>query len=699
MHASVWFILSAGLIFGAFEAPSAAPTRYPADFFVAPSGNDTLDGRSPVVRGRSGPFATVQRAQQAVRDLRRREPGRTRPIVVQIAGGTYTLGEPLVFTPEDSGTESAPTIYRAAPGATPVLTGGRRITGWTEVAPGRWRVTLPEVAAGTWRFGQLYVNGERRRRPRLPRSGWFFVEAEVPPSEPNRERGYDGFRFRAGDIRPDWYNLQDVEVLPVHIWTMSRFRIAHVDASERVVRFAGHTPGTHSWTRIPAGHRYLIENVREALTEPGEWYLDTRTGELTYLPLPGEDPGRTEAIAPVLETLLRLEGNVERRQWVQHLQFHELTFAHAGWVTPLQGQSFPQAEANLSAAITAQGARDCVFERCRVTQVGGYGIELGAGCKRCQIVRCELTDLGAGGIRIGEMAYREDPEAVASHNRVERCRIAHGGRIHSAGIGVWIGHAPYNQIVRNEIYDFYYTGVSVGWSWGYGSSHSHHNLIERNHIYQIGQGVLSDMGGIYTLGVSPGMVLRGNIIHDVEAFDYGGWGIYFDEGTTGALAEYNLVYRTKDSGFHQHYGKENRVVNNIFAFGREAQIKRSRAEAHRSFTFERNIIVWKKDAPLLGGQWQDDRFLLDYNLYWPVDGQPVRFLEWTFEQWQARGQDRHSLIADPGFVNPEAADFRLRPGSPAKKIGFQPLDLKGVGAPEWRARKERTFPRAFPPRP
>jgi hypothetical protein len=422
---------------------SAAPQP---DFYLAPDGNDVWNGRAMKRTGDSGPFATVGRAQEAVRELRRREPKRATPIIVQVAGGTYFLKEPLVFTPDDSGTENSPTVFTSASRTYPVFSGGVRITGWQTDAQGRWRVTLPEVAAGRWRFSQLFVGGERRFRPRLPKSGWAFIEDEVAPTAPNASLGNDGFRFRAGDIRTDWHNLGDVEVVATHIWTMSRMRIASVDEKERVVRFTGHTSGTDFWAKFPKGNRYLVENVREALSEPGEWYLDNRTGELTYIPLPGEDPKKTEVIAPKVEQLLLLQGDTEKRRWVQHLQFRGLTFAHANWVIPAEGQSYPQAEANLPAVITAQGARDCVFDMCRVTQVGTYGVEFGMGCKRCRLENSDLSDLGAGGIRIGERGYREEEEAVASHNVVQNCRIAHGGRIHSAGIGVWIGHSPYNRI-------------------------------------------------------------------------------------------------------------------------------------------------------------------------------------------------------------------------------------------------------------
>jgi hypothetical protein len=286
----------------------------------------------------------------------------------------------------------------------------------------------------------------------------------------------------------------------------------------------------------------------------------------------------------------------------------------------------------------------------------------------------------------------EDDERVASHISVLDNLIAHGGRVHPAAVGVWIGHSHHNRLAGNEIADLYYTGVSVGWSWGYGRSLAHDNLVERNHIHDIGQGVLSDMGGIYTLGLSPGSALRLNRIHDVESFDYGGWGIYPDEGTTGMLIEENVVFRCKSAPFHQHYGRENEVQNNVFAFGRTAQLMRTREEEHNSFTMLHNIVYWKEGA-LLGSNWTNGKFRLDYNLYWNAGKQLFNFAGKSLDEWRKSGQDQNSIIADPLFVDPDKGDFRLRPGSPAERIGFHPIDFTVSGIP---FKTEPLAPPAYP---
>ncbi len=270
-------------------------------------------------------------------------------------------------------------------------------------------------------------------------------------------------------------------------------------------------------------------------------------------------------------------------------------------------------------------------------------------------------------------------------------------------MGVWIGRTSYNRVSHNEICDLYYTGISVGWSWGYAPTSAHHNVIEFNHIHDIGRGVLGDMGGIYCLGDSPGTVLRNNLVHDVYDHGTGSLAIYTDEGSTGILIENNIGYGTTYANFHQHYGKENIVRNNIWALGKDYQLSRARQEEHISFTFERNIVYFD-NGKLLKGGWTNDKFVMDRNLYWDTshpDGD-IKFGEATLAQWQARGHDRHSLIADPKFVDAAEHDFRLQPDSPAFQLGFVPIDTGQIGLygdPDWVRAPRQIKRQVYVPKP
>jgi len=663
------------LVVGAFAAATQA-----ADVHLAPGGNDAADGSI------ERPVASLRRALDRAREIRAADAAPSAPVEIVVADGRYELAGPVVIAPEDSGTEQAPTVIRAAAGASPVFSGGRVIRGWRVESAGgqpRWTVDLPAVKAGTWNFSQLFVNDQRRFRPVLPAAGWHTIAGTLDPSPASAGKGHDRFVFSGDDLRADWANLGDVEVVAVHKWTMSRLPIATIapletDAAQKVVTFAGHTRGIHEWCSCPKGNRFLVENVREALGAPGSWYLDRPTGTLTYCPLPGETPETAVVVAPVAERLVELRGDPAAGRFVEHVRFEGLSFAHDNWTMPRGGQSYPQAETNVGGAIVATAARHLAFDRCAVRHVGRYAVEFRAGCHDCTIQRCEFVDLGGGGVMASSEGHQMTDGRSVTGIAIRDTTIAHGGRLHPAAVGVWIGDASHCTVEHCDIHDLTYSGVSVGWTWGYGPSPAHHNRIAHNHIHDIGHGVLSDMGGVYTLGISPDTVVEGNVIHDITSRDYGGWGLYTDEGSTGIVMRKNLVYRTSSGGFHQHYGRDNVIENNIFAQARDWQLQRSRVEQHTSFRFEKNIVWWDSSVPLVKGDW-DKEIVVRSNCYWNASGPVVFPGGKNLAARQAAGQDAGSIVADPRFKDPARGDFTLATDSPAWALGFEPLDPAAAG--------------------
>jgi parallel beta-helix repeat protein len=383
-------------------------------------------------------------------------------------------------------------------------------------------------------------------------------------------------------------------------------------------------------------------------------------------------------IAPYAREMLRFEGIPENKENVQNIIISGLSFCCTDWSLPENGYADVQAAYDIPGVIVGNGAKSITIENCIFKHLGNYAIEFSAACSEIRILGNEIFDMGAGGVKLGLPGFEDMLNNRTFKNTISNNHIHHIGEVYPAACAVLIMTSGENTISHNHIHDTYYTGISNGWSWGYAETPTRNNIIEYNLIHDIGRGMLSDMGGNYNLGVQPGSVIRNNVIYDVTSYGYGGWGIYTDEGSSGILIENNTVYRTKTGGFHQHYGRENIVRNNIFAFAKLGQVIRTRMEEHVSFTFERNIVYWD-EGPLLGGNWKDDKYRMDNNLYWQAKGAPFDFAGFPFADWQKRGQDVHSIIADPLFVDPYNGNFSLKPDSPAFKLGFKPIDTSTVG--------------------
>ncbi len=665
----------------------ACVSSFAAEFYVAPEGNDQNAGT-----GRK-PFASFRRAQEAVRaELANHARD---PVTVTFRPGVYHLDAPVEFTPADSGPSAAmPVVYRAQPGTQVILSGGRTITGWQPDSnhPGLWkaRAAVPESTdSQPWRFNQLWVNGDRAIRARSP-NYWEFGLVESVTEEPAGERFKHIFKVAPAEVSVlrglDEAALHQVEIVVFHKWDTTREPLDSIDSDQGTIT----TYGTQmqSWNKMEQGALFYLENWLGALDAPGEWFLDG-AGWLYYRPRPGEDMARVEVVAPVAERFMTFQGEAdEPEKWVRHLRFEGLQFRFAEFRIPPAGLPPGQAAMHVAAtAVELNAARDIRFSDCAVEHLGMTAFWFRHACQDCAVERTRIFDVGIEGVRIGEPNIV--PEAVRTGSIViDNCIIQSGGRIIPQAVAVWIGQSSDNTLTHCDIGDWFYTAVSVGWRWGYGESAARRNLIAYNHLHHLGYRILSDMGAVYTLGPSQGTIVRNNLIHDVYSTRYGGWGLYPDEGSTGILFENNLVYDVRDGCVHQHYGKENVFRNNILAFSEEGQIAITRAEPHLSFTFEHNIVYWDRGYLLGYSGWKNGAKVdLRDNLYWRAGGQPFDFAGKTWEQWRASGRDAGSLIADPMFVDPARRDFRLRPGSPAEKIGFHPIDFTqaGVqGSPAWK---------------
>jgi len=670
-----------GIVLALLLSSLAFAREQTADFYVATGGNDAWSGRFPEPNEAriDGPFATLVRARDAIRRIER-----LKPVNVIVRGGAYRLMKPFVLKPEDSGTARGPITYAAYPGETPVLSGGREIVGWRPVRDGLWQAEIPDVTAGKWAFRQLFVNGQLRRRPRLPKAGEYPIVGAIDLKKWKAPENANGFRYRPGDIDGNWANLGDVEVVVLQHWMEARLPVAKVDEATHTITFRG-----SSWRPLTWSTGYLVENVGEALDEPGEWYLDRRTGVLTYWPMPGEDLTKAEVIAPAVEQLVRLEGNVGEGRLVEYVTFRGLTFCHTTAPLPEKGHAHSQAEAPVPAAVYAEGARHCRFEGNEIAHVGQWGIELSRGCQDNHIVGNRIHDVGAGGIKIGEPKEPKADADEACRTVITDNRVLDGNKVYMGAPGIWIGRSGSNLIAHNEVRGAWQWGISVGWQWQYlPPTRGRDNRVEYNHVHHLGESELGTHGAIYCLGPSPGTTVRNNHVHHVTG---GGYGIILDQGCCGVLVENNVVHHTC-GGFNSNFHCiGNIVMNNLFALTTLCGMHRYGDNPPPGYSlsntniFCRNILYWREGALLRRDDWLDFATIQDCNLYFDATGNPVKFGKRTFGEWKVKKLDRRSIIADPLFVSVDDGDFGLSPGSPAFRLGFRPIDLGSVGP---RARRE-----------
>jgi hypothetical protein len=507
------------LKFIAVPIPAGGP---PATYYVATNGSNAWSGTLPApnTNNTDGPWATFDHARTFIRTL-----NKTNTVTVQFRAGTYYLTATEAFASTDSGTSNAPIIYENYPGETPVISGGKTITGWapSPTIGGAWQASV----AGFTPFEQLWVNGQRRYRAQAAStnaSGYFYnlgpiyVDCACGCSNANYAQGYspsmlvtsgtnagryecfDRFFFNTGDINPGWSGLANtnhpIEIIDFEDWTIARMRLQSIGSSagiagapsnSSVAYLVGATVAGDYWGFLPE-HRYLIDAVKDVLSSatPGQWCVDLdnsgNPSEITYVPAAGEDFTNQPptVVAPQIDQLITAGGSTGFR----YVTFRGLTFSHANWVAGSPGYKASDGAQNeqqeyVPAALSLTNAGHVTLDSVVVAQTGGWGVSfvgidpqftVPAGLCSCaasndcnnEIINSEFTDLGSGSIRLGTAPGNNDADNnVAQYNLVYNNVIAGGDRM-LPGNAVVIGNSHHNTISDNEIYDFYSHGVELG---------------------------------------------------------------------------------------------------------------------------------------------------------------------------------------------------------------------------------------------
>ncbi len=658
------------------------------NLYVTPADADSSQALVKGEAGKSGESVKgLKNVLPVIRKYREKHPDDE--IVVNLTAGRYFMDQPLELTYEDSGKPMGKTIFRGAKDGKSVITGAMELDGFYSQGGNLWRLKVP---AGVL-VEQLYVNGKRAIPARYPNQGYLRIqESREEVIEPgDRFAKWSRFEITAKDDNLEVLKGIDFDAEKPRVslfvqWSSEIRNIQGYDAEEGAIRFEG--MGERPWNPLRENTPFCLEHFQAALDAAGEFWFDQTSGILYYMPREGEDINTAKAAIPVTKELIRIKGDYKAGKLVEHVSFENIHF-EGSVIEVSKGIAPNQAGASTESVITADGAEYLEFTNCSFSMLGRWALWLKSGCKSCTVSRCRFDDLGAGAIRIGPAGVPADNESRTLFNTVSDCKISRGGRVVASSVGIWIGQAGYNRIVHNEISDFYYSGISAGWMWGYYPTDSKGNEIGYNRIYDLGHDVMSDLAGVYILGPSEGTRVHHNVIHDVTCDRYGAWGIYMDEGATGVLFDYNHISNCESMAYHLHYGKDNRVENNLFALNHFAQLQRGKTAEHLSLAVRRNVIVFNGDKVFWGVNsyepWLADDVILSDNIYvWAnergiISDKVKSFCGMDFETWQKSGRDIGSVLIVDSLLPGKIFNPALLPDEILQKTGFEPFNVSNAG--------------------
>ncbi len=662
------------------------------EIYVDPiNGHDWFSGITPI-KGDSGPVKTIETALRHITELR--DMGCMQPVTIYMMGEEYIVPKTIKIE-KNMGNIT----FESFDEKKTVIRAGGRLENFYETEFNGVKCIAAKVPEEFIPY-DLFVNGKRAELTRYPEEGYLYPEETGSKTM----QLYDcSDWFIAEEKDRSFFEKSDLEDAVIsfnHYW---------VDEHTAVESYCPKT-GKVIMTKIPrftifsknrskngtttsnveySTMEYYIENVRSMFRKENQWYYDKKEGIVYYIPENGKAIDELEIFMPYTDHIFNIDAD---RVNFKNLGFEYTSSKYGSDETEEKTQKLYACDKQsvwlAGGVINFNNASNCTIADCSFMHYGLYGVVVGEGCHNININGNTFFDCGAGGVKIFGSNEPEEEKKYTYGNSITNNTITHCGIRHAAGCGVLVMHSFENKISHNEICYTYYTGISVGWVWGYFYSNTHDNIIEKNHIHHIGQGALSDMGGIYLLGPQSNSFVTGNLIHDCRCRYYGGQGIYIDEGTSYVTLENNICYNVDSCAINLHFGFMNVTRNNILEAGDKGALNHWRQELHIGEVEYRNILYSKNNRPLYGAAGEDvviDSFISDNNLLYAFgQDEPTMYIQNGVRKYYDDALREHELnaggiIADPEFADLENGDFTISDNSPAKKLRFRNIDMSDVG--------------------
>lgn len=585
-------------------------------------------------------------------------------ITVKIGSGYYNLNKTVKIL---GGKHKV--IFEGKKYGETIISGSIEIKGWSVLSNGIWKAHVPFAVRQDNLPDQLYVNGRRATRARTPNTGMFILEGT------NNEGGLLGAVLEENDYKLVG-NIQDNDAPLLSIfrrWAVSKYYLSKYNSVKRTLSFKD--MAFPSSNQLKRGNGLVIENTFESMDVRGEWCVD-KEGTIYYFPKEDETIENSEFRMPIVERLFEIGTNSNDNTGVV---FKNIIFEHTSFGIPPEGCNYDQAASPMSAAIEADEVNNIIFDKCEFRNISNYGIWFRQRCSNSSVINSYFHNLGAGAIKIGSLSRKTiDSTTVTKRITIENNIIFHYGELMESAVGIILFHASDCKITHNDIHYGEYTAISLGWMWGYGYSPSKRNEVAYNKISHIGSGMLYDLGGIYTLGESEGTYIHHNIISDVKVKNADGWGLYLDEGTTGIIAENNVIERCT-SGFHQHYGSNNIICNNIFSWGEKSQITLSKVKEDYPLTFSHNFILFETGLLMNGDAVMNTKYCIKNNCYWKVSEGLPKIGNLDLITW-LQHRDTTSVFKNESLRYSRKNVTRLLERSVCNAVGFHKFNCNNVGA-------------------